>query len=172
MTTKGNFPHLDVAKLIIFIVFSAIVYGFLFSCTPEYHLNKYYKKGGVSINTSDTLTYYHKDSVLIRTKDTTFFQYIYTQKDTIIKQNVFLYPKTRFSQRLELRRFKDSLRHELSKYTDSLRYAFKTHKNTIKHDSKVEVSKQKTERKKNRGILMPLVILFLLVIIAIAFRFK
>jgi len=172
MTTKGNFPHLDVAKFILFVIASAIAWGFLFSCSASYHLRKYEKKGGVSINTTDTLTYYKKDSVLIRTKDTTFFQYYYTQKDTIIKQNVFLYPKTRFSQRLELRRFKDSLRHELSKYTDSLRYAFKTHKNTIKHDSKVEVSKQKTERKKNRGILMPLVILFLLVIIAIAFRFK
>ena len=172
MTTKGNFPHLDVAKLIIFIVFSAIVYGFLFSCTAEYHLNKYYKKGGVSINTSDTLTYYHKDSVLIRTKDTTFFQYIYTQKDTIIKQNVFLYPKTRFSQRLELRRFKDSLRHELSKYNDSLRYAFKTHKNTVKFNHKDKKQEVKKEIKKNRAILFPLVVLFLLVIIAIAFRFK
>lgn len=172
MTTKGNFPHLDVAKLVIFIVFSAIVYGFLFSCTPEYHLNKYYKKGGVSINTSDTLTYYHKDSVLIRTKDTTFFEYFYTQKDTIIKQNVFLYPKTRFNQRFELRRFKDSLKYELSKYTDSIRYAFKSHKINVKNETKVKVSEQKTERKKNKAILVPLVILFLLIIIILTFRFR
>ena len=171
MTTKGNFPHLDVAKLIIFIVFSAIVYGFLFSCTPEYHLNKYYKKGGVSINTSDTLTYYHKDSVLIRTKDTTFFQYIYTQKDTIIKQNVFLYPKTRFNQRLELRRFKDSLKYELSKYTDSLRYAFKTHKNTVKFNHKDKKQEVKKETKKNRRYLL-LPILVLIALILLAFRFR
>ena len=171
MTTKGNFPHLDVAKLVIFILFSAIVYGFLFSCTPEYHLNKYYKKGGVSINTSDTLTYYHKDSVLIRTKDTTFFQYIYTQKDTIIKQNVFLYPKTRFNQRLELRRFKDSLRHELSKYTDSLRYAFKTHKNTVKFNYKDKKQEVKKETKKNRR-LMFIPMLVLIALIFLAFRFR
>lgn len=171
MTTKGNFPHLDVAKLVVFIVFSAIVYGFLFSCTPEYHLNKYYKKGGVSINTSNTLTYYHKDSVLIRTKDTTFFQYIYTQKDTIIKQNVFLYPKTRFSQRLELRRFKDSLKHELSKYTDSLRYAFKTHKNTLKFNHKDKKQEVKKETKKNRRLIL-LPILVLIALILLAFRFR
>lgn len=171
MTTKGNFPHLDVAKLVIFILFSAIVYGFLFSCTPEYHLNKYYKKGGVSINTSDTLTYYHKDSVLIRNKDTTFFQYIYTQKDTIIKQNVFLYPKTRFSQRLELRRFKDSLRHELSKYTDSLRYAFKTHKNTVKFNHKDKKQEVKNETKKNRRLMfIPMLVLIALILLAFRFR--
>ena len=171
MTTKGNFPHLDVAKLVVFIVFSAIVYGFLFSCSPEYHLNKYYKKGGVSINTFDTLTYYHKDSVLIRTKDTTFFQYIYTQKDTIIKQNVFLYPKTRFSQRLELRRFKDSLRHELNKYTDSLRYAFKTHKNTVKFNHKDKKQEVKKETKKNRRyILLPILVLIALILLAFRFR--
>jgi hypothetical protein len=172
MTTKGNFPHLDVAKFILFIVICAIFYGFLFSCSASYHLRKYEKKGGKIEHVTDTLTYFQKDSVLIRTKDTTYFQYYYTQKDTIIKQNVFLYPKTRFIQRLEIRRFKDSLKFELKKYTDSLRYAFRTHKIDVKHDTKVKVSEQKTERKKNRSFLFPLVILFLLVIIALAFKFK
>jgi hypothetical protein len=172
MTTKGNFPHLDVAKFILFIVVCAIFYGFLFSCSASYHLRKYEKKGGVSINTTDTLTYFQKDSVLIRIKDTSFFKYYYTQKDTIVKHNVFLYPKTRFNQRLEIRRFKDSLKFELKKYTDSLRYAFRTHKINVKHDTKVKVSEQKTQRKKNRAFLFPLVILFLLVVIALAFKFK
>lgn len=172
MTTKGNFPHLDVAKFILFVIASAIAWGFLFSCSASYHLKKYEKKGGVSINTTDTLTYYKKDSVLIRTKDTTYFQYYYTQKDTIVKHNVFLYPKTRFNQRLEIRRFKDSLKFELKKYTDSLRYAFRTHKINVKHDTKVKVSEQKTERKKNNRFAFPLIIVFLLIIIVLAFRFK
>jgi hypothetical protein len=170
MTTKGNFPHLDVAKFILFIVVCAIFYGFLFSCSASYHLRKYEKKGGKIEHVTDTLTYFQKDSVLIRTKDTTFFQYYYTQKDTIIKQNVFLYPKTRFNQRLEIRRFKDSLKFELKKYTDSLRYAFRTHKIDAKHDTKVKVSEQKTERKKNRPIWIPIAVLIILLIIA--FRFK
>ena len=170
MTTKGNFPHLDVAKFILFIVVCAIFYGFLFSCSASYHLRRYEKKGGKIEHVTDTLTYYQKDSVLIRTKDTTFFQYYYTQKDTIVKQNVFLYPKTRFNQRLEIRRFKDSLKFELRKYTDSLRYAFKTHKINVKHDTKVKVSEQKTQRKKNRPIWIPIAVLIILLIIA--FRFK
>jgi hypothetical protein len=170
MTTKGNFPHLDVAKLVLFIVVCAIFYGFLFSCSASYHLRKYEKKGGKIEHVTDTLTYFQKDSVLIRTKDTTFFQYYYTQKDTIVKQNVFLYPKTRFNQRLEIRRFKDSLKFELKKYTDSLRYAFRTHKINVKHDTKVKVSEQKTERKKNRPIWIPIAVLIILLIIA--FRFK
>jgi hypothetical protein len=170
MTTKGNFPHLDVAKLVLFIVASAIAWGFLFSCSASYHLRKYEKKGGKIEHVTDTLTYFQKDSVLIRTKDTTFFQYYYTQKDTIVKQNVFLYPKTRFNQRLEIRRFKDSLKFELSKYTDSLRYAFRTHKINVKHDTKVKVSEQKTQRKKNRPIWIPIAVLIILLIIA--FRFK
>jgi hypothetical protein len=170
MTTKGNFPHLDVAKFILFIVVCAIFYGFLFSCSASYHLRKYEKKGGKIEHVTDTLTYFQKDSVLIRTKDTTYFQYYYTQKDTIVKQNVFLYPKTRFNQRLEIRRFKDSLKFELKKYTDSLRYAFKTHKINVKADSKVKVSEQKTQRKKNRPIWIPIAILIILLIIA--FRFK
>jgi hypothetical protein len=170
MTTKGNFPHLDVAKFILFIVVCAIFYGFLFSCSASYHLRRYEKKGGKIEHVTDTLTYYQKDSVLIRTKDTTFFQYYYTQKDTIVKQNVFLYPKTRFNQRLEIRRFKDSLKFELRKYTDSLRYAFRTHKIDVKHDTKVKVSEQKTQRKKNRPIWIPIAVLIILLIIA--FRFK
>ena len=170
MTTKGNFPHLDVAKFILFIVASAIAWGFLFSCSASYHLRRYEKKGGKIEHVTDTLTYFQKDSVLIRTKDTTFFQYYYTQKDTIIKQNVFLYPKTRFNQRLEIRRFKDSLKFELRKYTDSLRYAFRTHKINVKQDTKVKVSEQKTERKKNRPIWIPIAVLIILLIIA--FRFK
>jgi hypothetical protein len=170
MTTKGNFPHLDVAKFILFIVVCAIFYGFLFSCSASYHLRKYEKKGGKIEHVTDTLTYFQKDSVLIQTKDTTYFQYYYTQKDTIVKQNVFLYPKTRFNQRLEIRRFKDSLKFELRKYTDSLRYAFRTHKINVKHDTKVKVSEQKTERKKNRPIWIPIAVLIILLIIA--FRFK
>ena len=170
MTTKGNFPHLDVAKFILFIVVCAIFYGFLFSCSASYHLRKYEKKGGKIDHVTDTLTYFQKDSVLIRTKDTTYFQYFYTQKDTIVKQNVFLYPKTRFNQRLEIRRFKDSLKFELRKYTDSLRYAFRTHKINVKHDTKVKVSEQKTQRKKNRPIWIPIAVLIILLIIA--FRFK
>jgi hypothetical protein len=170
MTTKGNFPHLDVAKLFLFIIASAIAWGFLFSCSASYHLRKYEKKGGKIEHVTDTLTYFQKDSVLIRTKDTLFFQYYYTQKDTIIKQNVFLYPKTRFNQRLEIRRFKDSLKFELRKYTDSLRYALRTHKINVKHDTKVKVSEQKTQRKKNRPIWIPIAILIILLIIA--FRFK
>jgi hypothetical protein len=170
MTTKGNFPHLDVAKFILFIVVCAIFYGFLFSCSASYHLRKYEKKGGKIEHVTDTLTYFQKDSVLIRTKDTTYFQYYYTQKDTIVKQNVFLYPKTRFNQRLEIRRFKDSLKFELRKYTDSLRYAFRTHKINAKQDNKVKVSEQKTQRKKNRPIWIPIAVLIILLIIA--FRFK
>ena len=170
MTTKGNFPHLDVAKFILFVIASAIAWGFLFSCSASYHLRKYEKKGGKIEHVTDTLTYFQKDSVLIRTKDTIFFQYYYTQKDTIIKQNVFLYPKTRFNQRLEIRRFKDSLKFELRKYTDSLRYALRTHKINVKHDTKVKVSEQKTQRKKNRPIWIPIVVLIILLIIA--FRFK
>jgi hypothetical protein len=170
MTTKGNFPHLDVAKFILFIVVCAIFYGFLFSCSASYHLRKYEKKGGKIEHVTDTLTYFQKDSVLIRTKDTTYFQYYYTQKDTIVKQNVFLYPKTRFNQRLEIRRFKDSLKFELKKYTDSLRYSFRTHKINAKHDTKVKVSEQKTQRKKNRPIWIPIAILIILLIIA--FKFK
>jgi len=172
MTTKGNFPHLDVAKFILFVIASAIAWGFLFSCSASYHLRKYEKKGGKIEHVTDTLTYYQKDSVLIRTKDTTFFQYFYTQKDTIVKQNVFLYPKTRFNQILEIRRFKDSLKFELKKYTDSLRYALRTHKINVKADSKVKVSEQKTERKKNNRFAFPIIIVCLLIIIVLAFRFK
>jgi len=167
MTTKGNFPHLDVAKFILFVIASAIAWGFLFSCSASYHLRKYEKKGGKIEHVTDTLTYFQKDSVLIQTKDTSFFQYYYTQKDTIVKQNVFLYPKTRFNQRLEIRRFKDSLKFELKKYTDSLRYAFKTHKIDIKTDSKVKI---KETRSKNRPIWRPIAISIILLIIA--FKFK
>jgi hypothetical protein len=169
MTTKGNFPHLDIAKLVLFILACAICWGFLFSCSASYHLRRYEKKGGVSINTSDTLTFYQKDSILIQTKDTTYFKYYYTKFDTIVKK---IYYKTPKNQRLEIKRFNDSLRYELSKYTDSLTNALRTHKINVKHDTKVKVSEQKTERNKNRQFAFPIVIVFLLIIIALSFKFK
>jgi len=57
MTTKGNFPHLDVAKFILFIVVCAIFYGFLFSCSASYHLKKYEKKGGKIEHVSHSISF-------------------------------------------------------------------------------------------------------------------
>lgn len=156
MTTKGNFPHLDVAKLILFIIVGAIVWGFLFSCSAQYHLRKFEKKGGIIERKADTLTLQRLDSVLIHTKDSSFYRYYVTNYDTIINK-VYIHTKTRQEIRFNYKRFNDSLRHELKKYKDSLRSTVKTHKIDVKKDIKTN--------KKKRPIYIPILLLLILLVI-------
>lgn len=92
----------------------------LTGCSKEFHLNKYYKKGGQIecvpevINRTDTIKGKDgRDSVIYCT-------------DTVYKPNYIYIPK--WKVKIEYRRFKDSLRNERIIYRDKLKTVVKLEK--------------------------------------------
>jgi len=116
--------------------------GIMSSCSPTFHLNKFYKKGGEIEQVENTVTIHDtikgkdgKDSVIYRTVNVEC-------PEPIIK--------TRWKTRFDNKRFKDSLNSVRTQYKDSLRYALRTHKNELKNDYKVIKSNDKTKRVETR----------------------
>ena len=109
----------------------------LSSCSPTFHLNKFYKKGGKvepvekTITLSDTVTINGKDSI------------IYRKVNIECPQPVI---QTRWKTRFDNKRFKDSLKVVRIQYEDSLRYALRTYKNELKTEVKTVKSNDKTKR--------------------------
>jgi hypothetical protein len=114
----------------------------LCSCSPTFHLEKFYKKGGEIEQVEKTVTIHDT----IKGKD---------GKDSIIYRTVNVecpepIIKTRWKTRFDNKRFKDSLNLVRIQYKDSLRYALRTYKNELKNDYKVIKSNDKTKRVETR----------------------
>lgn len=109
----------------------------LSSCTPTFHLEKFYKKGGkiepveTTITITDTLTINGKDSI------------VYRKVNVECPQPII---ETRWKTRFDNKRFKDSLKVVRIQYKDSLKYALRTYKNELKTQVKNVKSSEKTKR--------------------------
>ena len=122
-----------------------LIYGLVLlwacSCTPEYHLNKFVKKGGKIEPVTKTVTI----TDTIKGKD---------GRDSIIFREVpCVCPdpvvETRWKVRFDLKRFNDSLDNVRSLYRDSLRNARRSNKTAVRFDLK----SKKQDRKADRGSL-------------------
>jgi len=129
-------------KYILLIFLSGIMVGIMSSCSPTFHLDKFYKKGGKIEQVEKTVTIHDtikgkdgKDSIIFRTVNVEC-------PEPIIK--------TRWKVRFDNKRFKDSLNSVRTQYNDSLRYALRTYKNELKNDYKVIKSNDKTKRVETR----------------------
>lgn len=112
------------------------------SCGPQYHLEKFYKKGGKI--TCDTVYVTKTDTLRIKGKD---------GKDSLIYITTTIpcncpeaTVETRWKTRFDNKRFQDSLRIMAKMYKDSLKYAAKANKVNKKFGSKEFKQTQKTER--------------------------
>ncbi len=151
----------------IFILLASVI--IFAGCTQSYYLNKAIKKGyqpavydTIKINTIDSFPVIIHDSIV--------WEKFITTKDTIIQVQTQYLTKTRFIQRMDLKRFNDSLQHLRSIYTDSLRNALKTQRKAIKTDLKQQrVKKGKTF---TDTIKFTAVSLFFLLIIIVLFKLK
>lgn len=140
--------HTDIVKLILFLLLTAICWGFLFSCKPiketviEHH----------TVTIHDTIK--GKDG-----KDSVIFRDVVVE----VPKEVI---KTRWQTRFETKRFNDSLKHVRSIYTDSLRYALKHEKIVVKYKYKeVKQEVKKETKKNNRLFFIPFALLLILLII-------
>ena len=112
--------------------------GIMSSCSPTFHLDKFYKKGGEIEQVEKTVTIHDT----IKGKD---------GKDSIIYRTVNIdcpepIIETRWKVRFDNRRFKDSLNSVRTQYKDSLEYALRTYKNELKTEVKTVKSNDKTKR--------------------------
>ena len=111
---------------------------FMSGCSPQFHLEKFYNKGGEIEQVEKTVTIHDT----IKGKD---------GKDSIIYRTVNIdcpepIIETRWKVRFDNRRFKDSLNSVRTQYKDSLKYALRTYKNELKTEVKTVKSNDKTKR--------------------------
>jgi hypothetical protein len=126
---------------IALIFLSGIMVGIMSSCSPTFHLEKFYKKGGKIEQVEKTVTI--KEVVTIDGKDSIIYRTVNVEcPEPIIKP--------RWKTRFDNKRFKDSLNSVRIEYKDSLRYALRTHKNELKTEVKTVKSNDKTERTTTR----------------------
>jgi hypothetical protein len=137
--------NLDIRYILILLI-TFIISGFLLfslnSCGPQYHLEKFYNKGGKI--TCDTVYVTKIDTLRIKGKD---------GKDSLIYITTTVpcncpeaTVETRWRTRFDNKRFNDSLKIMAKMYKDSLKYAAKENRVNKKFGSKEFKQTQKTER--------------------------
>lgn len=162
--------NLDI-KHILLILLLFILSGFLLfslnSCGPNYHLQKFYSKGGKI--SCDTIYVTKRDTLTIKGKD---------GKDSIIYITTTVpcncpeaTVETRWKTRFDNRRFRDSLKVISRMYKDSLKYFSKQNKVNKKYGSKDFKQSQKTQKTKIRKENKTFPWIWLFIAISLVFTF-
>jgi hypothetical protein len=146
-----------------------IMTALLMSChSAKYHLDKFYKKGGVI--TCDTIYVSKTDTLVVKGKDgKDSLIYITTQVPCNCPQaTVETKWQTRWETRFDNKRFKDSMKIMARMYDDSLAAAVKINK----QDNKAETKQVKYKEKDSFPWWMLFLSLILLVSFFIIKQFK
>ena len=147
---KVNYTHL--ASFLVAIILS-IWLMFLISCSANFHMRKFIKKGGVIEQTEKTILV--TDTLRINGKDSIIFRTISVQCPELEA------PKTRWQTRIEYKyRYK------------TIRDSFETIRYIVKQDRKEAVKQAKTSNRKSLSYLVKFisVIVGLLIIIVYLLR--
>ena len=136
--------------LIICALICAFWIGFLSSCSPQYHMAKFIKKGGkikndtTLVTVNDTIRINGKDSVIVRT-----VQAVCPEMQA---------PKTRFETRIEYR------------------YKTRVEKAQVKWRTKYQIKyikqQRKIETKNNKTLNLLLIVVGLITLTILAFKFS
>ena len=140
----------DFRILIICALICAFWIGFLSSCSPQYHMAKFIKKGGkikndtTLVTVNDTIRINGKDSVIVRT-----VQAVCPEMEA---------PKTRFETRIEYR------------------YKTRVEKAQVKWRTKYQIKyvkqQRKIETKNNKTLNLLLIVVGLITLTILAFKFS
>jgi len=129
------------ALLTAIIASGFIMFAFI-SCSPQYHLDKFYDKGGKI--TCDTIYVTKTDTLKVKGADgKDSLIYITTSVPCNCPEATV---ETRWKTRFDNRRFKDSLKVISKMYHDSLKFAVKENKTNQKFATKQHKQAQKTKR--------------------------
>jgi beta-xylosidase len=136
--------------LIIVALLCAFWIGFLSSCSPQYHMTKFIKKGGTIKN--DTVTFTISDTIRINGKDSIIYR-TFDKECPEMKS-----PKTRWETRIEYR------------------YKTKVEKAQVKWRTKYQIKyikqQRKIETKNNKTLNLLLIVIGLITITILAFKFS
>ena len=147
MQTKGT------VKLLIFILISGLIYSSLFSCKPIKETVIEYR----DVFVHDTIKGKDgRDSIVER-----------IVKVEVEKTNTI----TRWKERFDNKRFKDSLNYVRGVYNDSLRNAYKTNKVKYKYITKYKTKVVKQEGRTDRWRIVALISIIALLVVIIIKRF-
>ena len=141
---KLNFTHF--LAFIWACLISFLLFLGMTSCSASYHYKKAIKKGVQFVPTTDTLTLTKIDSVFINNE---WVKYV-TKFDTIVRYNEVFVPKTRYQIKTEYKIKRDSI--EVVKYKVKTEY--------------------KTVTKNNKTLNLLLIVLGLIALIILAFKFS
>ena len=143
--------------LIVVALLCAFWIGFLSSCSPQYHMAKFIKKGGkikndtTLVTFNDTIRINGKDSIIVRT-----VQAVCPEMKS---------PKTRYETRIEYR-YKTKVEKAQVKY--KIKY--------IKQQKKADIVNTKfrfkQENKNNKTLNLLLIVLGLITLTILAFKFS
>ena len=140
----------ELTFLLVLAVALGMWLGLLSSCSPQYHMAKFIKKGGkikndtTLVSVSDTVRINGKDSVIVRT-----VQAVCPEMQA---------PKTRFETRIEYR-YKTRVEKARIKYVTKYRTKY------IKQQKKVET-------KNNKTLNLALIVVGLITLTILAFKFS
>ena len=141
---KPTYTHL------IAFIWAALISFLLFlgmtSCSASYHYKKAIKKGVQFVPTTDTIEIQKIDSIFINNE---WVKYV-TKYDTIVRYNEVFVPKTRYQIKTEYKLKRDSI--EVVKYKVKTEY--------------------KTVTKNNKTLNLLLIVLGLIALIILAFKFS
>jgi len=140
----------EMRLLTICALLCAFWIGFLSSCSANYHMAKFIKKGGVIKN--DTITFTLSDTIEINGKDSIIYS-TFDKECPEMKS-----PKTRWETRIEYR------------------YKTKVEKAQVKWRTKYQIKyikqQKKIETKNNKTLNLLLIVIGLITITILAFKFS
>jgi hypothetical protein len=143
--------------LIIVALLCAFWIGFLSSCSANYHMAKFIKKGGIIkndttlITVNDTIRINGKDSVIVRT-----IQAVCPEMKS---------PKTRYQTRIEYR-------YKTKVEKAQIKYQIKYIKQQRKEDKVNTRFRFKQENKNNKTLNLLLIVIGLITLTILAFKFS
>lgn len=147
----------ELTFLLVLVLALGMWLGLLASCSPQYHMNKFIKKGGkikndtTLVTFNDTIRINGKDSVIVRT-----VQAVCPEMKS---------PKTRYETRIEYR-YKTKVEKAQIKY--QIKY--------IKQQRKADIANTKfrfkQENKNNKTLNLLLIVIGLITLTILAFKFS
>lgn len=140
----------ELTFLLVLAVALGMWLGLLSSCSPQYHMAKFIKKGG-KINVKETTISIH-DTLKINGKDSIIEKTIYVNCPEMQA------PKTRFETRIEYR-YKTRVEKARIKYV-------------TKYKTKYVKQQRKIETKNNKTLNLALIVVGLITLTILAFKFS
>jgi hypothetical protein len=147
----------ELTFLLVLVLALGMWLGLLASCSPQYHMAKFIKKGGIIkndttlITVNDTIRINGKDSIIVRT-----IQAVCPEMKS---------PKTRYETRIEYR-------YKTKVEKAQIKYQIKYIKQQRKEDKVNSKFRFKQENKNNKTLNLLLIVIGLITLTILAFKFS